>query len=30
MDNRRDKRDKSGMIPKDKPARGTYAEDRLD
>jgi curved DNA-binding protein CbpA len=29
MDQRRDKRDKSGMIPKDKPARGSYAEDRL-
>jgi len=30
MDKRRDKRDKSGMIPKDKPARGSYAEDRLE
>jgi curved DNA-binding protein CbpA len=26
---RRDKRDRSGVIPKDKPARGSYAEDRL-
>jgi len=26
---RRDKRDKTGVIPKDRPARGTYAEDRL-
>jgi hypothetical protein len=30
MDKRRDKRDKSGMIPKDKPVRGSYAEDRLE
>lgn len=29
MDQRRDKRDKSGMIPREKPARGSYAEDRL-
>jgi curved DNA-binding protein CbpA len=30
MDNRRDKRDKSGMIPKsEKPVRGSYAENRL-
>ena len=29
MDKRRDKRDKTGMIPKDKPVRGSYAEDRL-
>ena len=29
MENRRDKRDKTGMIPKDKPVRGSYAEDRL-
>jgi len=29
MDLRRDKRDKSGMIPKVKPVRGSYAEDRL-
>lgn len=29
MEMRRDKRDKSGMIPKDKPVRGSYAEDRL-
>ncbi len=29
MENRRDKRDKSGMVPKDKPVRGSYAEDRL-
>jgi hypothetical protein len=29
MEFRRDKRDKSGMIPKDKPVRGSYAEDRL-
>lgn len=29
MDLRRDKRDKSGMIPKGKPVRGSYAEDRL-
>lgn len=29
MDKRRDKRDKTGMIPKGKPARGSYAEDRL-
>jgi hypothetical protein len=29
MDKRRDKRDKTGMISKDKPARGSYAEDRL-
>ena len=26
---RRDKRDRSGVVPKDKPARGSYAEDRL-
>ena len=26
---RRDKRDKTGVIPKDRPARGSYAEDRL-
>ena len=26
---RRDKRDRSGVIPKDRPTRGTYAEDRL-
>lgn len=29
MEKRRDKRDKTGMIPKDKPVRGSYAEDRL-
>jgi len=29
MELRRDKRDKSGMIPKVKPVRGSYAEDRL-
>lgn len=29
MDKRRDKRDKTGMIPKGKPVRGSYAEDRL-
>ena len=29
MEHRRDKRDKSGMIPKEKPDRGSYAEDRL-
>jgi hypothetical protein len=29
MENRRDKRDKSGMIPRDKPVRGSYAEERL-
>lgn len=29
MDNRRDKRDKSGMVPKAKSVRGSYAEDRL-
>lgn len=29
MEKRRDKRDKSGMIPKEKPVRGSYAEDRL-
>lgn len=29
MENRRDKRDKTGMVPKDKPVRGSYAEDRL-
>ena len=29
MEKRRDKRDKSGMVPKDKPVRGSYAEDRL-
>lgn len=29
MEMRRDKRDKSAMVPKDKPVRGSYAEDRL-
>jgi len=29
MELRRDKRDKSGMIPKVKPVRGSYAEERL-
>ncbi len=29
MENRRDKRDRTGVIPKDKPVRGSYAEDRL-
>jgi hypothetical protein len=29
MDARRDKRDKSGMVPKEAPVRGSYAEDRL-
>jgi curved DNA-binding protein CbpA len=29
MEQRRDKRDKSGMIAKEKPVRGSYAEDRL-
>jgi len=29
MDKRRDKRDKTGMVPKGKPVRGSYAEDRL-
>ena len=29
MENRRDKRDKSGVVKGDKPARGSYAEDRL-
>ena len=29
LENRRDKRDKSGMIQREKPARGSYAEDRL-
>lgn len=29
MENRRDKRDKSGMIPREKPVRGSYAEERL-
>jgi hypothetical protein len=29
MEQRRDKRNKSGMIAKEKPVRGSYAEDRL-
>ena len=28
MDNRRDKRDKTGLVPNDEPARGSYEEDR--
>jgi hypothetical protein len=27
--NRRDLRDRAGLTPKDKPTRGSYAEDRL-
>ena len=30
MDKRRDKRDKAGLTQKDKPVRGSYAEDRLE
>ena len=29
METRRDMRDKSGMVPRDKPVRGSYAEERL-
>lgn len=30
LEYRRDLRDKRGIVPKDKPARGSYAEERLD
>lgn len=29
LENRRDLRDKSGMVKRDQPARGSYAEERL-